>query len=207
VRVPVLQSLLFIFGFACSFGKADDLILHGIAVIGGEKIAYLSTRAAQGTWLKQGDRLGGWRLVSIDQDSASAVVAGEDGSSETLRAEASLVPDSGVARPPGQKKVLAPESLDWHWIRSAKNPMRDAPEPLPTWVIRAWDTLTEDLRTDFRNYYRAHGWELSSITVKGDRMTQSVDPLPNPYEPKPTAEEVRRRAKPAGRPLVPTKSP
>jgi len=76
--------------------------------------------------------------------------------------------------------------------------MRRAPQPLPEWAVRAWADLDEDLRNDFRNYYRVHGWELTLVEARGDRMRQDVSPLLNPSDPPVSREAVRQRAKSAG---------
>jgi hypothetical protein len=58
--------------------------------------------------------------------------------------------------------------------------------------------LDEDLKTDFRNYYRVHGWELTLVEARGDRMRQDVSPLINPSDPPVSKEAARQRAKAAG---------
>lgn len=184
-------------GVAGTGVSAGEIVLRGLVTLKEGSIAHLSAGSGQGQWCREGDTFEGWTLTSIQAGNSRVFLTTKDGSTRTIVLQSTSIAHG--APKPANGQLLDPASLDWAWIRSDRNPMRDAPEPLPMSVIQTWAGLDEDLKTEFRNYYRAHGWELTGVEVRGERSHQSVSPLRNPHEPAPSAEDVRKRSKAAGK--------
>lgn len=184
---------------------AADVSVKGFIATGDLRLANLAAEGGPSRWCREGDSFSGFVVVKIDATAGLVSLVSPDGKQSTLRLEASLI--TGGDQPRAPAKLLQPASLDWNWIRSDANPMRRAPHPLPEWAVRAWADLDEDLKTDFRNYYRVHGWELTLVEARGDRMRQDVSPLINPSDPPVSQEAARQRAKAAGPVGKPAPSP
>jgi len=86
------------------------------------------------------------------------------------------------APPPGYKptvvhEVYPPEGmprskalLDWEWVDSEANPMRQTPVPL---TMSDWQKCRTDIeRNDLIELYRQHGWE---VTVKRTNKSLDID--------------------------------
>lgn len=198
MRIVNFISLLSVVSASFTTGFASEIILRGIAVIGDSAIAHV-TAGGVGTWCKAGDRFAGWTIVEIDRATSAVVVEAKNGMRKSVGIAGATIHDSGPLHVP--KQLVRPEALDWNWIRSDQNPMRRKPHSLPEWAVLAWKDLDEDIRIDFRNYYRAHGWELTRVEVIGNRLRETIAPLQDPREPIPSPEEIRARARPAGKPL------
>lgn len=187
--------LVLLAAFACA-AAAAEVRVKGLVSSGGLRPANLSAEDGPSRWCREGDSFSGFVVAAINATAGSVSIVAPDGKRSELRLEQSLITGSDRARIP--TKLLQPDALDWAWIRSDANPMRRAPQPLPEWAVRAWADLDEDLRNDFRNYYRVHGWELTLVEARGDRLRQDVSPLINPSDPPVSREAVRQRAKSAG---------
>ena len=90
----------------------------------------------------------------------------------------------------GLPKLIVPTGCpEPHWK------VRGKAARIPSeWAVLAWETSGEDFRTDFLNFYRAHGWELSRVEGKpGGRVRMDFDPLQNPFEPKPATHPAKLR--------------
>ena len=196
--MAIRSFLILIVAFAVVTGSAGggQLKVKGVISSGDLLLANLSSEGGPSRWCKEGDSFSGFVVAAINATAGSVSIVAPDGKRSELRLEPSLITGSDRARI--STKLLQPDALDWAWIRSDANPMRRAPQPLPEWAVRAWAELDEDLRNDFRNYYRVHGWELTLVEARGDRMRQDVSPLLNPSDPPVSREAVRQRAKSAG---------
>ena len=196
MKARSVAVLILAFAVVTASAIGGQLKLKGVISSGDLLLANLSSEGGPSRWCREGDSFSGFVVAAINAAAGTVSILASDGKRSELQLEESLI--TGPDRARISTKLLQPDALDWAWIRSDANPMRRAPHPLPEWAVRAWAELDEDLRNDFRNYYRVHGWELTLVEARGDRMRQDVSPLINPSDPPVSREAVRQRAKSAG---------
>jgi hypothetical protein len=197
MKTRSLLILTVAFAAVTASAIGSQLTAKGIISSGELLLANLASEGGPSRWCKEGDSFSGFMVAAINATAGTILIVAPDGKQSELRLEQPLITGPDPARMP--TKLLQPDALNWAWIRSDANPMRRAPHPLPEWAVRAWADLDEDLRNDFRNYYRVHGWELTLVEARGDRMRQDVSPLVNPSDPPVSKEALKQRAKSAGR--------
>lgn len=168
-------------------------VLYGVMGREATKRAWLGPTLGESRWHAEGARVGAYVLQTIAVEKGLVTVLGPD----QAVVEITL---SGVG---GQYQLgpilIAAEDLDWAWIRSDENPMRDKPETLSDGMITDWVQGNPSSRVAIRNHYRRMGWDVVFIEVKDDgRIHASIAPLRNPLEPQPTREEIRARQAGAG---------
>lgn len=92
-----------------------------------------------------------------------------------------------------EKKPIGVHQLDWTWIKSDSNPMKDTAEVLPDWALKNWNSLSDDVKMDFQNRYRSHGWDFSVTQIAPNRIHVSNTRLIDPNIPPATEDQLRRR--------------
>lgn len=193
-------------GLLMTGNAAEGPRLEGLMIINKNAVARIVQRDGSARWFAVGDKVGEFSLSEIDNEQERVVLKNSAGESQVIVLAQSKVAHAEVEKLTTNKTVVKPEDLNWAWIRSDANPMRKAPEALPLWVVLAWPDLGEDIQTDFKNFYRNHGWDLSRVQVTPDgRARLSISPLRNPSDPVLSKEELRKRSVPAG-PTTPIKN-
>jgi hypothetical protein len=134
-----------------SNATADKINLLGIAAMGGERYAILSLTSAAGDWKKAGQKIGRFRITSVDENSVKLV------DMET-NAEFTKALGSGTVKDAG--KSDAPAKYSRAWINSNANPMLYHTLPMPRDIAMNWSKLSEKQREEVIAYYRQHGWQL-----------------------------------------------
>lgn len=167
-----------------------DIQSHGMLVEGQTVWTAIEHPKGTSRWCAVGDRVGEYKVLDIRYAQAEVVLT------NTRTKEVVTIPVQGLPPQPESAKLgaLIPvEQLDWAWIRSDQNFMRDKPESPPHSAIVAWQTASEDFKIGLRNFYRKHGWELTRMELRADgRAHVSISPLRNPSIPLPTKEELDR---------------
>ncbi len=175
-----------------------DIQSHGMFVEGQSIWATVEHPKGTSKWCTVGDRVGDYKVVEIRYAKAEVVLT------NTRTQEILTIPVQGL--PPqsgrvGQSGLIPVEQLNWAWIRSNQNFMREKPESPPHKAIVEWQTASEEFKTALRNYYRQHGWELTRMELRADgRAHVSISPLHDPSIPLPTKEELDRVKVRAGSP-------
>jgi len=67
------------------------------------------------------------------------------------------------------EKLMPLEQLDWAWINSDENEMRNAIVNLPPEIAIHWLQLDPDDRIKLQNYYRIRGFELGVVFSKNGK--------------------------------------
>lgn len=177
-----------------SGNEISDIQASGIMVVDRTPTALLKANDTAGKWYSVGDTIRNYRVRAIDISGGLVVLQDNEGRSFEILLPAEKISQIAAEMPP---RLTPAENLDWKWIRSEQNPMRKAPIPLPEWAVLAWEDGGEKFRIDFKNYYRAHGWEISNVQGKlGGRVRQDFAPLTNPSDRVRTKEEIMRTALP-----------
>jgi hypothetical protein len=181
-----------------ALASSETPTLFGVIGDNENKRAWLGVDIKNSRWHREGSLSGGYEIVEIQTQKGYVVVRKPGQQNITIWL-------SGMGGPSEPESTLIPlEELDWAWIKSDQNPMKNAPRPLPEWIVLSWKQMRERARIDIYNYYRVHGWNLVQVEVKEDgRILQGMDPLADPTQPQPTMEEVRRRSIPAGKAMKP----
>ena len=139
---------------------------------------------------KTQDLFSEYKIKSIDPKFDQAIVVYKTGSEHTLRLTNTPI---SKANNKLSKKLIAADQLNWPWIKSEANPMKRTAEVLPDWVLKNWDSLSDDVKTDFRNKYRQHGWDFTVNVVTPDRVRVSNTRLIDPNIPPLTDEQLRQK--------------
>lgn len=199
--VPRLSLLLATCLLAPSAGASVEpahIQSHGMFVEGHSIWATIEHPKGTSKWCTVGDRVGDYRVLEIRYANAEIVLT------NTRTKEVLTVPVQGLpplAGQTGQGGLIPVEQLNWAWIRSNQNFMREKPESPPHKAIVEWQTASEEFKTALRNYYRQHGWELTRMELRADgRAHVSISPLHDPSIPLPTKEELDRVKVRAGSP-------
>lgn len=188
-----LAALVCILAVIASFASAMPRF-EGILVARGQSAALICLEDGRSKWCVPGDRIGGYELIKIDRVSEEVTLSNQNGETTRIRISTSTIGKVDITALKPVKALTALRDLDWKWIKSDANPMRQRPEPLPEWAVLAWETSGDDFRTDFLNFYRAHGWELSRVEGKpGGRVRMDFNPLQNPFEPRPATHPAKLR--------------
>lgn len=163
---------------------------HGMFVEGQTVWAAIEHPKGTSRWCTVGHQVGEFKVLEIRYAQAEVVVT------NTRTKEVVTIPVQGLPPQPEKATVSAlipVEQLDWAWIRSDQNFMRDKPESPPHSAIVAWQTASEEFKIALRNFYRKHGWELTRMELRADgRAHVSISPLRDPSIPLPTKEELDR---------------
>jgi hypothetical protein len=159
-------------------------------------------------WCAIGDSVGDYRVMEISYAKAEVVLAHHRTKAVITVPVLGLPPQAGQAR---QSALIPVEQLNWAWIRSEANFMREKPESPPHSAIVERQTASDEFKIALKNFYRQHGWELTRMEIRpngGARV--SISPLHDPSIPLPTKEELDRVKQRAGSPTtkrVPNPSP
>jgi hypothetical protein len=129
----------------------------------------------------------GFRINAIDPVHNAVILVDATGSQQHLTLEKLKSDGSEILKPKvGHRSLLSLNKLDWAWIKSSENPMRKYPKTIPAWAsaYRNWTNLSEDIKTDIRNYYRTHGWDIEVTVINPDVVhihnIRLVDPNASP---------------------------
>ena len=166
------------------------IVLGGLSFAGKTPIAWLKDTDGQERWCREGDLFSEYKIKSIDPKFDQAIVVYKTGSEHTLRLTNTPISE---AKNKLSKKLIAADQLNWPWIKSEANPMKRTAEVLPDWVLKNWDSLSDDVKTDFRNKYRQHGWDFTVNVVTPDRVRVSNTRLIDPNIPPLTDEQLRQK--------------
>lgn len=187
-------TFLFVLGVSALPGQ---VAFNGFLSTGKQIIVSLTLPDGRTTWCAKGDSIGEYEVVDINLESESVTVTDAKGQRMMIRISGTNIQTTAdqIAK---KTEIIPAEKLNWNWIRSDANPMRREPKPLPVWVATDWANLDENLRNDYRNYYRTHGWELVRVELSPTgKLRQSIYPVKNPFDRTPSREEVRSRMIPA----------
>ena len=166
------------------------IVLGGLSFAGKTPIAWLKDTEGQERWCREGDLFSEYKIKSIDPKFDQVIVVYKTGSEHTLRLKNTPISE---AKNKLSKKLIAADQLNWPWIKSEANPMKRTAEVLPDWVLKNWDSLSDDVKTDFRNKYRQHGWDFTVTVVTPDRVRVSNTRLIDPNIPPLTDEQLRQK--------------
>jgi hypothetical protein len=204
-RLPIVLCAALVLSWLSLGGH--ELQLSGVVAMGAEKIASLEAKDGLRKWCAVGDQIGGYRVTQIRAEEV--VLVDGAGKSVVVTLRAAVI--GKMEAPASPKQLIPPEKLNWKWIKSDQNPMRQQPETIPEWAYANWEALDEDIKIDLKNYYRAHGWDIQPRTVSPGRVHVRNIRIQDPSEPEPSPEERRKTAKPAAlspvgeTPIKPTK--
>lgn len=154
---------------------------HGAVVISDEVFVALAAADCAPKWCRLGDNYQGLKFVEISSDFSEIICLNNRNERLSLslsRAElVELRPASATA------PLIGLEQLDWKWIRSEANPMKNEAPDLPFEKAITWKDWPEQDRIILRNYYRKHGWDLV-VEVSESRIKVERRPLYDPREPR-----------------------
>jgi hypothetical protein len=196
-RGLLVSAVTFLFSAfpAGLYGNQSVPALHGIVLIGSVAYAAVEYPSGRSAWYVVGDRVQEFTVKAIHNSSVVLIEV-------KSRSELSI-PLVGLPIPEASSKAteIIPEAdLDWKWIRSEKNFMRDKPESPPYSAIVEWQTASDAYKVALRNFYRKHGWDITRMEARPDGSAHaSIKPLHDPAVPLPTKEEldkVKQRATP-----------
>lgn len=179
-----IEFLFFLILVTMSLRAAEMVRFDGIMIIRGKATVLVFLDDERNKWCAVGDKIGPYTVTEIKADEEKITLRDSEGSESQVRLSRSIIRKTGIYKSKSAPTLTDPKNLNWAWIRSDANPMRKQPEPLPEWAVLVWQSSGEDFRIGFKNYYRAHGWELSRVELKDEtRSRQDFDPIDNPFDP------------------------
>lgn len=177
---------------------ATGLQSHGIFMEGQTLWAAIEHPKGTSRWCAVGDFAGDYKVMEISYAKAEVVLANSRTKETVTIPVLGLPPQAEQAK---RSSLIPVEKLNWAWIRSEANFMREKPESPPHSTIVEWQNASEEFKIALRNFYRQHGWELTRMEVRADgREHVSISPLHDPSIPLPTKEELDRVKQRAGAP-------
>lgn len=201
-----------VLGLMLSFGSklSGALELRGIVVEGDKPVASIintEARVPNSTWLSVGQSVNDYVIQKIDVEQGLVTLRSQKHEQTLILKKAAIQPFNNVYRLPvaePKQKSNVPENrvveeypnkdsiskngtnsvpLNWDWIRSEKNPMRNAPSLPPLGISTVWKGMTEAQKEGMIQDYRQHGWNvLVRAHERGDAemFFSKVKPDTNP---------------------------
>ncbi|MBK8856747.1 MAG: hypothetical protein IPN11_03435 [Opitutaceae bacterium] len=171
---------------------------HGIFMEGESIWTAIEHPKGTSRWRVVGDSVGDYKVVEISYAKAQVVLAHHKTKEVITIPVLGLAPQAG---PTAKSSLIPVEQLNWAWIRSDANFMREKPESPPHSAIVEWQTASDEFKIALRNFYRQHGWELTRMELRPNGGAHvSISPLHDPSIPLPTKEELDRVKIRAGAP-------
>lgn len=97
---------------------------------------------------------------------------------------------------PPEGGIPSAEGLDWEWIRSEANPMRNQATLPSLDESRKWANLTPAQKQDLVELYRQCGWALTVYVRRKGLVAAKFAAIPRPGETHPVSQNSVRRAVP-----------
>jgi hypothetical protein len=157
----------FIFPVYCL--AVESPVLRGVVGVGGTTYVSLNDRddpTTRSGWVKVGDAWRGWSVTDVSVSGDWVDVKHERGALRRLILASSRIAGPKEESPSGES-LLAPADLDWAWIHSPENEMRDSIIELPADIAISWESMPESERTKIRNFYRRRGID-AGVEKKGN---------------------------------------
>jgi hypothetical protein len=152
-------------GGLVAWGTTDRVLpnVEGVMRMGATPYAFLSLPGPErweSGWLRPGQWWEGFMLVDISATSTRVTVQDTSGQQLELGFYRAIKPVATPAPVPPVVGLVPLADLDWDWIRSEANGMRDQVTKLPLAVAMLWPTLDEQVRVRITNHYRVRGIDL-----------------------------------------------
>ncbi len=144
----------------------NKISVQGIARMGGELYASISIGSRTSAWCKEGESVGRFKIVAVDENSVKLV----DAQSKESNSEFTKYLDWGKVKAAGDAKE--PARYSRAWVNSKANPMLYHTTPLPSEVAMNWSKLPKEQREEIIAFYRQHGWQLL-YSESNDGITSS----------------------------------
>jgi hypothetical protein len=186
MKIRVIPMGLLCCLFALKAPLRGELHYKGSVVDSGQTLIMISSSNGFNKWCMLGDSVEGCKIRGISPDGNQLTVENTAGKRSTL-----LLEKAKVKMVVGDDGLIPLDQLNWKWIKSQDNPMRKMPETLPTWAYSNWATLSNEIKTDLLNYYRAHGWDVEVNEKAEGRVHVRNTRLRDPSERQPTFEELK----------------
>ena len=172
--------------------KALEPQLSGLVQMDGSVYASLMSKTDPGArsgWIKVGGTWADMTLERVSMTEGTALLRSSSGESFIVRLSSTRTQPE--ARNAAREEKLVPlEALDWAWIRSEANEMRDRIVEIPDDVALVWQSMPEAERIRIQNYYRLRGID-AGVERRGNIIHVRHQRIPDPHAPKPDSSQLK----------------